>query len=591
MPKEPATRKLAAILAADVVGYSRLVGLDEEGTIARLNALREELVDPNLAQHHGRVFKTTGDGMLVEFSSVVDAVRSAVEIQRAIAERNVEVSQDRRIEFRVGVNLGDIIVQGDDILGDGVNVAARLEGMAEPGGICVRRNVRNQVRDKLDLVFVDLGEVEVKNIARPVRVFRIELGDAGSEANRSTSPGAALTLPNKPSIAVLPFENMSGDPEQEYFSDGIADDIITALSKFRWFFVIARNSSFTYKGKSVGVKQVAQELGVRYVLEGSVRKAGNRVRISAQLVDATTGNHIWAERYDRELEDIFALQDEITESIAATVAPELVSAEMQRAQRIDVRNLDAWDCVMRASSHHARYTEQDVADAERLLRHAIDLDPGHAQAFCLLAFTHLMRVQFGWSKSAARSIEEAAEAAEKAAALDDRDAWAHTALGLVDLTSRRYDVAIRRLEKATALNPNLANALGGLGQALALNGNYDGAVEQIQKAIRLSPMDPFIVYWFGHLGLAAFAAERYEEAVQWAAKAIQQNPRFPGGQRLITASYGQLGKIREARASLHELLRLMPGMTADDVRRQVPYRKPADMDRYLDGLRKAGLPQ
>jgi TolB-like protein/cytochrome c-type biogenesis protein CcmH/NrfG len=561
---------------------------DDEATLAALKALRKDVIDPSIAAHRGHIVKTMGDGVLVEFPSVVEAVRNAVEVQEGIIERNRDVPEDRRIEFRVGVNVGDVIVDEEDIYGDGVNIAARLQELAEPGGFCLSDDAYNQIRDKLDFGFEDMGEREVKNIDRPVRVWRW-VADGPIERETAANETEPFPLDSKPSIAVLPFDNLSGDPGQEYFADGIAEDIITALSRFHWFFVIARNSSFTYKGKPIDVKEVSRNLGVRYVLEGSVRKAGNRVRIAAQLVDAATGNHVWAERYDRELEDIFAVQDEITESIAATVAPELVSAEMQRAQRIDVRNLDAWDCVMRASSHHARYTEQGAADAERLLGQAIDLDPGHAQAFCLLAFTHLMRVQFGWSKSAARSIQEAAEAAEKAAALDDRDAWVHTALGLVDLMSRRYDFAIRRLEKATALNPNLANAQGGLGQALALNGDYEGAVKQIQKAIRLSPMDPFMVYWFGHLGLAAFAAECYEDAVEWAAKTIQQNPRFPGGHRLITASYGQLGKIHEARASLQELLRLMPGMTADDVRRQVPYRKPADMERYIQGLQKAGL--
>jgi len=395
--------------------------------------------------------------------------------------------------------------------------------------------------------------------------------------------------PAKPSIAVLPFLNMSGDVEQEYFSDGITEDIITALSKFRWFFVIARNSSFTYKGKTMEVRQVAEDLGVRYVLEGSVRKAGKKVRITAQLIDAPTGYHVWAERYDRDLEDIFAVQDEITHNIVRSVGPEFLSAEMKRAQRKDALNLDVWDYIMRASSHHSRYTKKDAAEAQRLLFKAIELDPMSSEAFCLLAFTHLMQVQFGWSQSTAKSIEAAEKAAQSAVAIDDRDAWAHTALGLVNLISKRYDDAVCRLENAIDLNPNLANAYGAVGQALALAGEYEAAVTHINKAIRLSPHDPFAVYWFGHLGVAAFADERYEDACNWGRKTIQQNPNFPGGHRLVAASCGQLDRTQEAANELKELLFLMPGMAADDVRKQVPFKRSIDMERYIDGLRKAGL--
>jgi TolB-like protein len=396
-------------------------------------------------------------------------------------------------------------------------------------------------------------------------------------------------LPGKPSIAVLPFVNMSGDPDQEYFSDGITEDIITALSKFRWFFVTARNSTFTYKGKSVDVKDVARSLGVRYVLEGSVRKAGNRLRITAQLIDAPSGHHVWAERYDRDLNDIFAVQDEITERIVTSVGPEFLSAEMQRAQRKELRSLDAWDYVMRAAFHHSRYVKEDVVEAQRLLQKAIELDPLNAGGLSLLAFTHLTQVQFGWTESAEESIRAATKAAQSAVAIDDRDALAHTALGLVDLISRRYDDAIRRLEGAVALNVNLAYAYGGLGQALALSGEYEKAVVQINKAVRLSPNDPFIVYWFGHLGLAAFADARYEEACEWGRKVVRVNPQFPGGHRLLAASYGQLGRINEAATELKELLRLMPGMIAEDVRKQVPFKQVNDMERYIEGLLKAGL--
>jgi len=591
MTTQEVKRKLTAILSADVKGYSRLMSEDEVETIHTLNAYKEVMAGL-IQHHHGRVVNAPGDNVLAEFASVVDAVECAVEIQKELKTKNAELPENRRMEFRIGVNLGDVIEEGAQIYGDGVNIAARLESLSEAGGICISGTAYDHVENKLSLGYEYLGEQTVKNIAKPVRVYRV-LMEPGAVARRllevASKERMALPLPDKPSIAVLPFANMSGDPEQEYFSDGITEDIITALSRFRWFFVIARNSTFTYKGKTVEVKAVAQDLGVRYVLEGSVRKAGSRVRITAQLIDATTSHHVWAERYDRELEDIFAVQDEITENIVTSIGPEFLSAEMRRAQRRDVRSLDAWDYIMRAAFHHSRYKKEDVAEAQHLLRKAIELDPFNAEGFCLLAFTHLIQAQFGWSESADQSIQEAAKAAEKAVAIDDRDAWAHTALGLVDLISRRYDDATRRLKKAIDLNRSLANAYGALGQALALAGECAAAVEQINKAIRLSPRDPFLIYWVAHLGLAAFVEERYDVACEWGARIIQENPNFPGGHRLLAASYGQLGRINEAQTALQELLLLMPGMTIDDVRKQVPFKDPRHMERYLDGLRKAGL--
>ena len=586
MAEEGFKRKLAAIISADVEGYSRLMDDDEEATVRKLTAYGT-VINGLVQQYRGRIVDTTGDNILAEFASAVDAVNCAVEIQRELAEHNAELPDSRKMEFRIGVNVGDVVEKEDRIYGDGVNIAARVEGFAEAGGICISGRVYDQVENKLDFEYEFLGDQKVKNIVRPVRVYRVLIGSkvTASKVNRT------LELPDKPSIAVLPFVNMSGDAEQEYFADGITEDIITVLSKFRWFFVIARNSVFTYKNKPMDVKLVARDLGVRYVLEGSVRKAGNRLRITAQLIDASTGHHVWAERYDRELEDIFAVQDEITQNIVTSVGPEFISAEMARAQRKDLRSLDAWDYVMRASSHHSRYTRKDAAEAQHLLGKAIEMDPMSVEAFCLLALTHLMQVQFGWSESVVLSTKKAAEAAQSAVAIDNRDAWAHTALGLVDLISKRYDDAILRFKEAIGLNPNLANAYGGLGQALALAGEYDEAVTQIKNAIRLSPRDPFMVYWFGHLGLAAFNKERYEVSCDWALKAIQVNPKFPGGHRLLAASYGQLGRIEEATAELKKLLKLMPGMTGDDVRRQVPFKKTSDMERYIEGLRKAGLPE
>jgi TolB-like protein/Tfp pilus assembly protein PilF len=538
-----------------------------------------------IGHNRGRVVDIVGDNLLAEFNSAVDAVNCGTEIQQELSQRNMELPDNRKMEFRIGINVGDVVEENGRIYGDGVNIAARVEELAEAGGICISGRVYDQVENKLDLAYAYLGEQKVKNIVRPIRVYVVQMVPDVNESEM----GKKHESPAKPSIAVLPFLNMSGDVDQEYFSDGITEDIITALSSFRWFFVIARNSSFTYKGKTIEVKQVAEDLGVRYVLEGSVRKVGKKVRITAQLIDAPTGFHVWAERYDRDLEDIFAVQDEITHNIVRSVGPEFLSAEMKRAQRKDIRNLDVWDCIMRASSHHGRYTKKDTTEAQRLLHKAIELDPMSPEAFCLLAFTHLMQVQFGWSESTAKSIKEAEKAAQSAVAIDDRDAWAHTALGLVDLISKRYDDATGRLEKAIDLNPNLANAYGALGQAQALAGEYEAAVTHINKAIRLSPHDPFAPYWFGHLGVAAFADEHYEDARYWGRKTIQQNPMFPGGHRLMAASCGQLGRTQEAANELKELLLLMPGMTADDVRKQVPFKRSNDMERYIDGLRKAGL--
>ena len=583
-------RRLAAILAADVVGYSRLMGEDEAGTLNVLKTHRREFVEPEIADHHGRLIKLMGDGALVEFASVCDAVACAVEIQQGMVRRNADVPGPKQIVFRIGINLGDVIIDQDDIYGDGVNVAARLEELAEPGGICVSSEVHGQVEGRLNLAFEDLGERRVKNIARPLRVYRVSMAPADAPiARNAPEVGPSLPLPDRPSIAVLPFVNLSCDPGQEYLSDGISEDIITALSRFRWFFVIARNSSFAYKGAAVDVKQVARELGVQYVLVGSVRGAGNRVRVSAQLVETASGHHVWAERYDRDIDDIFALQDDITESIVSIVGSEFLSAEMRRAQRADPQHLSAWHCLMRAGWHHARYTKPDVIEAQRLLHQALDLDPASAQSYCLLAFTHLMQAQFGWSELTDDSIAQASLAAGRAVEFDDRDAWAHTAMGLVDLISRRHDQAIARFEKAIDLNPSLAHAHAALGQAVALAGDHERAEVQIRRAIRLSPRDPFMVYWYAHLGVAAFAAEHYEEAIDWAGKTIQQNPNFPGGPRLLASSLGHLGRLAEARQALDQLLRLMPGMKADDVGGQVPFKHAADMERYLDGLRRAGL--
>jgi adenylate cyclase len=466
------TRKIAAILCSDVVGYSRLAGADEDRILARLRALRSDLIDPTIAVHHGRVVKRTGDGSIVEFRSVVDAVRCAIEVQNAMVERNAGVPEDHRIVLRIGIHLGDVVEETDgDLMGDGVNIAARLEGICEPGAVCLSGAAYEQVRDRVRETFIDLGEKPLKNVGRPVRVYGVAPDRvAGAEPVPPGKP-SGLSLPDKPSIAVLPFQNMSGDPEQEYFSDGISEDIITALSKLRWFFVIARNSSFTYKGKAVQMKQVADELGVGYVLEGSVRKGGDRVRITAQLNNVTTGSHIWAERYDRELADVFQVQDEITEAIVAAIEPQLYAAEYFRAQRKPPDSLDAWDLVMRALSHFWRVTRQDNVVAQALLEKAIAIDPDYGQAAGVLATSHMFCAHMGWAEmaSVAPIAEKAALAAIRA---DGEDPWAHLALGSVHLYSRRFDDSLAKLELALRLNPNFSLAQGYYGLTLSYCGRW-----------------------------------------------------------------------------------------------------------------------
>jgi len=592
MAEERVERRLAAILAGDVAGYSRLMGIDEEGTLAVLKRHRRELVDPKIKEHRGRTVKLTGDGILVEFASVVDAVRCAVDIQRGMAERNVEVPAERRIEYRIGLNLGDIIIDDKDIYGDGVNIAARLEALAEPGGICVSRVVRDQVRDKLDFSFADMGEQQVKNIARPVRTHRIVLGAEAAEAlgDAAAAASPARRAAQKPSIAVLPFANMSGDPEQEYFSEGITEDIITNLSHNRAFFVISRSTSFTYKGPAVDVGKVARELGVRYVLEGSVRRAGNRVRITAQLIDAETGHHLWADRYDRELADVFAVQDEIAQSIASAIAPGIISAEVQHAQRKDPSQLDAWDRAVRAHWHIRRFTQTDLAEARRLLEEAIDVDPTNSMAFSDLAFLRHFQAVFGWGESIAEAHTAAGEAARKAVSLDDGDATAHTVLAIYEMFSGRHEEARRRLRRALDLDPNSAFAHGYIGVSHAFSGDRDAVLRHCDEALRLSPRDPLLLLWYLPKGWAALNAERYEEAIEFAIRAAEAHPEFPDIYAVRAAAEGQLGRVDAGRSTLDELLRRMPGLTASDPRLDRPFGRAADRERFLEGLRKAGLP-
>ncbi len=577
-------RRLAAILAADVAGYSRLMGVDEEGTLAALKAYRRELIDPKIAEHRGRIVKTTGDGALVEFASAVDAVRCAMEIQRATAERNAPVAEERRIEFRIGINVGDIIIDEGDIYGDGVNVAARVESLASPGGICLSANAYQQIKGKLPLNASDMGEQQLKNITHPVRVYSVRLDD--------TTTGPASVLPDKPSIAVLPFQNMSGDPEQDYFADGMTEEIITTLSKVRWFFVISRNSSFTYKAKAVDVRQAARELGVRYVLEGSVRKAGNRVRITGQLIDAISDHHLWAERYDRELADIFAVQDEITEQVVAAIEPQLYAAEGIRAKRKPTESLDAWECVVRALSLMNTRSRPDILAARELLQKAIALDPTYAQAHALLSFVTTLRVHMGW-ESAKNTFAFARDTAHKALHIDPDDPWAHIALGYALVWSRRSPEAFVEYERALAINPNFAIAHYLTALACTYVGRTEDAFVHADIATRLSPRD---LLARGNAGVynnvratACFAAGRYRDSVAFARKAIAESPNLVPAHRVLVVSSALAGEAEESKLALQSLKSLVPEISLKSVEETTPFVRDQDRHRWVEGFRLAGL--
>ena len=582
-------RRLAAILAADMVGYSRLMEADEEGTIARQKVHRAELIDPTIARHKGRIVKSMGDGLLIEFNSVVDAVSCAVEVQEAMALREADFAGDERIAYRVGVNLGDIVIDGDDILGDGVNIAARLEALAEPGGICVSDVVYQSVKGKLAVSFDDLGDQQVKNITQPVRVHRIQLGGAASQIDTYEAAPSALDLPDKPSIAVLPFDNMSGDPEQEYFADGIAEDIITGLSRMRWLFVIARNSSFTYKGRAVDIKAVSRELGVRYVLEGSVRKSGNRARITVQLIDATTGNHLWAERYDRELADVFAVQDDITGTVVATIEPQLYVAESERAKRKAPESLDAWDLTMRAMPHLWRMTGPDVVRAQELLQAAIVRDPGYAQAHGMLGFSYIWNAWMAWGEDPTRLIPDAESAARRGIGYDDQEPWAHLAMGAVHAYARRHDDAVHEVRKALELNANFSLAYVWLGIVMGYAGRVEPAIEALDQAYRINPRDPFNAWLPVLRAIGLFTAERDAEARDLARETIKVRPDMVGAWRILTIATAHLGELDEARRALAETRRLQPTISLAWARKYAPWVRPQDLERYVEGFRLAGL--
>ncbi len=587
---------------------------DEAGTLTSLKALRRELIEPKTTQHHGRVVKLMGDGTLMEFGSVVDAVRFAVDVQRAMARRNADVPENQRITYRIGINIGDIIVDRDDIYGDGVNVAARLEGLAEPGGICISRTVFNHVKGKVDLGFEDLGEQEVKNIPEPVRVYSIALdrkkgtahdavASQGQAAESDAKPaqkesdeaviGIDLSLPDNPSIAVLPFANMSADPEQEFFSDGISEDIITALSKINSLLVVARNSTFTYKGQAVDVKQVSREQGVRYVLEGSVRKAGNRVRVTAQLVDATTGHHLWAERYDRDLEDIFAVQDEITREVVVALEVRLSAGEQARFWSSGTRNLEAWECVRQGMNVLDLCTQEGLRGARRLCKRALDLDPNYAMAWVVLGTTYFDEadVVTGYSTKEDREamLDSAVECVQKALELDPSCAEAYALLGLCLLSKREYDEAIAMSEKAIALAPNHAVSLAHAAAALNKLGQAERSFELIKRAMRLCPIYPG---WFLYvLATACRLLGRNESAVSAFEEGIKRDADWLSVHVGLASTLGELGREEDAKMSISEILRLSPDFSIKKYMEGLSYRDPEELARFENGLRKAGLPE
>jgi adenylate cyclase len=559
MASDQVKRKLAAILAADIAGYSRLMGADEAGTLARLKEYRRELIDPKNKKYRGRVVKTTGDGILIEFPSVVDAVSCSIEVQQGMRERNADVPTEERIEFRIGINLGDVIIEGRDLYGDGVNIAARLEGLAEPGGICISQTVLNHARGKIALEVDDLGERALKNIAKPIHVYRVLLNSSWEHLT-CRSPDPALALPDKPSIAVLPFQNMSGDPEQEYFTDGMVEEIITGLSRMHWLFVIARNSSFAYKGKSPDIRQVGRELGVRYVLEGSVRKAANRLRITGQLIDAATGAHLWADRFDGGIEDVFELQDHVTSRVIGAIAPKLEQAEIERVKRKRPENLGAYDLVLRALPHVYTSMPDGAAKALGHLDRALEMEPDYALAHGLAAWAHEIVFARGGGRDESRL--GAVRHAHAAIANGRDDAIALTLGGFVmGLVAHDRDAARQALEAALALSPScaLAYILGSVVMEYA--GEADRGVEWGESAIRLSPFDPMnYAAWFS-IALGRLARGEYEMAAEAAQKTFQANPYWSYAHFMLAATHARLGRLDAAKSASARVLELQPSFT------------------------------
>jgi adenylate cyclase len=581
MEQRTVERRLAAILAADMVSYSRLMEADETGTLARLRTHRLELIDPAIAKNKGRLIKTTGDGLLVEFQSVTGAVECALEIQRRLARRNADVPPAHRIEFRIGINLGDVIIEDGDIFGDGVNVAARLQGLAQPGGICVSGAIRDQVGDRLGVAFEDLGEQSVKNLARSIRVFRVRL----DEAPRPGRPAPSRpVVSDKPSIAVLPFVNMSGDPEQEFFADGLTEDIITALSRFRDLFVISRNSAFVHKGQAVKVQEVAAEFGVQYVVEGSVRKAGGRVRITVQLIDAETDRHVWAERYDRELEDIFAIQDEVTAAIVATLPGRVEAATHDRVTRKPTENMAAYECLLAGKVLHHRSTREDNAEAQRVLERAIALDPKYAHAHAWRACVLGQAWVYGWCEDRDAVFVHVGEELRLAQSLDDNDSDVHRIFAAWNLTQHSFERAMYHQERALALNPNNDLIVVQQGELLTWLGRPEEGIEWIRNAMRLNPYHPER-YW-SHLGRAYFVARRYGEAIEAFSRITSPDHTHHA---FMAAAAAEIGDQAAARTHVREVTKRQPDFSIEAYLATLHYKREADRAHHRDALLKAGL--
>jgi adenylate cyclase len=579
--EERVQRRLAGIFAADVAGYSRLMGADEEGTLARLKAHRNEVLDPKIAEHFGRIVKTTGDGLLAEFASDVDALRCAAEIQRAMAQRNADVPQPQRIEFRIGLNVGDIMIEAGDIYGDGVNVAARLEALAEPGGICVSARVQEDARGKLDLVFEDMGEQHLKNIAWPVRACRVRLDDdAAGLAIPSTPPGKA-------SIAVLAFTNMSGDADQEYFSDGISEDVITDLAKLSELRVVARNSSFVFKGKAVSISELGRTLGVRYVLEGSVRKHGARVRVTAQLIDATTGGHVWAERFDRDLSDVFAVQDELTRQIVSALKVKLTVEEKGRLVGKRAIDLEAYSFFLRGRENAWHLTKPGNVEARNLLARAVTMAPDFAAAHAYIAFTHTNDFMNGWGDDPELSLATGLAIARRSVAMDEESPPAHFALAVALLWNREVDDALAAARRCLALAPGSAEAHLTMARIQLFRNDPIDAIDTLNEYMRLDPL--YRAQTLHFLAEAHVALGRHEEAVGLLRQRLDREPHSETSYALLASCYGQLGKVDECHAAWKEALRISPDFSIERRRRILPFKDSTSFERGVEGLRKAGL--
>lgn len=585
MIEQRSKRRLAAILAADVVGFSRLMEADEAATLAALKARRKEVLEPLVAKHQGRVFKVTGDGVLVEFASAVDAVECAVQLQAGMATANAGQPEERHIVLRIGINLGDVMVEGGDLYGDGVNIAARLEALAEPGGICLSEDAHRHVRSKLAIGFDDLGAQTLKNFVQPVRAYRV----TGTPAVAAAAP---KSVSDKPSIAVLPFANMSGDPEQEYFSDGIVEEIITELSRFRFLFVIARNSSFTYKGRAVDVKQVGRELGVRYVLEGSVRKAGGRLRIIGQLIEAATGAHLWADRFDGTDEDIFNLQDRVTSSVVGAIAPKLEQAEIERARQKPTANLDAYDYFLRGTAAFHRFNKQDCSEALAHFRRAIELDPNFATAYGMAARCYAQRKAGRWAADPEQDAIEAGQLARRAIELgpDDPVALCSAGFAISDVVGE-HAAGDELIDQAISLNPNLASAWILSGWVKISRGDPEAAIERLSHAMRLSPQDPYSIGMYSAMASAHLSAGRYTEALTWAERSIRTRPGYLLGTCIAAACAALAGRDDTASKAMILVRENDPALRISNLKEVVSYLRPQEFAVYVEGLRKAGLPE